>query len=324
MADAIRVAKDKGYTMGNSLRAIIVIGSTIALIAGIVFGYNPAQTYVFHHTKNMSPRYFRYSNLIESPVLEGSATSVPILLYHGVVAEQDGVNTSQASFVDQMEWLKRSGFQTISAKEYLQFRRGRFTLPARPVIITFDDGRKDSYYPTDEVLQALGFKATICVVTARMDEEPNFYLTWNELAKMRDCGRWEIEAHGHHSHDKISGNGLYLSSRLPNEDDAAFTQRLADDHDTCIRLLKEHLGIDAHFYAIPFTDYGASGSINPDPSAFLINERVVEQRFDLAFGHYGELPINTATSNGYRLSRIEALDTPGEELVKIMVATNGF
>ena len=45
----------------------------------------------------------------------------------------------------------RAGFESISLAQYTRFRRGDSRgLPARPVLITFDDGRLDSYRGADK------------------------------------------------------------------------------------------------------------------------------------------------------------------------------
>ena len=132
-----------------------------------------------------------------------SANAVPILMYHGVTNKLDDENTQIDNFIKQMEMIKSQGYQTISVAELDSFFQGKFTLPPKPIIITFDDGRKDSYYPTDEILKKLEFKATIFLATGKQAKNDKFYLNWEDLAKMKDSGRWEIEAHGRNSHDKI-------------------------------------------------------------------------------------------------------------------------
>ena len=146
------------------------------------------------------------------------AIGIPILMYHGVVNHQDSENTLLDNFVKTMERLKKEGYQSVSIDELVQFHQGKFDLPARPIIITFDDGRKDSYYPVDKVLEKLGFKATIFVATNRANRNDPFYLTWDELKKMHESGRWNIQAHGRDSHNtiQISENGemgKFMNSR---------------------------------------------------------------------------------------------------------------
>jgi hypothetical protein len=76
--------------------------------------------------------------------------AVPVLVYHGINDQADHYSVSQAAFTEQMEMLKRAGFQTISIGQYVRFLQGDVRgLPPRPVLITFDDGRLDSYRGAD-------------------------------------------------------------------------------------------------------------------------------------------------------------------------------
>jgi peptidoglycan/xylan/chitin deacetylase (PgdA/CDA1 family) len=253
--------------------------------------------------------------------------AVPILMYHGVTEKPDEANTSLKNFIDQMVWLKQNGYQTISIAEFDQFRQGKLTLPPRPIIITFDDGRKDSYYTTDDVFRQLGFKATIFVASEKAIEKEPFYLSWDELRQMRDSGRWEIEAHGRRSHEKVaisaSGVGVeygrFLTSRmwLPNlkrlETEEEFKTRVEQDYLNNIADLKNELGVTAEYLAIPLNDYGQLPLSN-NPVAAVFNQELVRKYFRMAFIEANsseniksvQLPIYNYKSNDpYRLRRLE-------------------
>src|SRR3989344_3875806 len=74
-------------------------------------------------------------------------------------------------------WLMNAGFNTIGGDELNAFMRGEKMLPARSFVITFDDGRKDSYYPVDPLLDVLGYKALVFVITKfAFADRSNYYL----------------------------------------------------------------------------------------------------------------------------------------------------
>lgn len=263
-----------------------------------------------------------------------SAEAVPILMYHGI--SDNGVlgdNTERKVFISQMEMLKQKGYNTISIREYDLFRGGEFVLPPKPVIITFDDGRKDSFYPTDEVLKKLGYKATIFVATIRANENDPFYLNWSELKEVQDTGRWEIEAHGRRSHELIPTNekgllGSYLTSRmyLPNkglESVEDYKKRVETDYINGILDLKEHLGIDAHYFAVPLNSYGVNN--NPDYyDAYKFNQELSLRFFKLAFVQAQQNDGNPLESfYNYKdsipfisLMRLEVKNISSEDLLK--------
>ena len=72
--------------------------------------------------------------------------AVPVLMYRGINATGDRWSVTQQQFATQMAMLKRANFQPISIDEYATFLHGdRSSLPVRPILITFDGGRWDSY-----------------------------------------------------------------------------------------------------------------------------------------------------------------------------------
>ena len=101
-----------------------------------------------------------------------------------------------------------------------RFPRGAAqALPPRPILITFDDGRLDSYRGADPVLEQYGFRATMFVITEPVERGNPFYLRWNELPKMRDSGRWDLQEHAGARHkivriDAAGTHGAFFANRM--------------------------------------------------------------------------------------------------------------
>ncbi len=147
------------------------------------------------------------------------AKSVPVLVYHGLVTEDDGFNLPLSEFRKHMFALKNAGYQTVSIKDFYLWKRGLKQLPDKSFLITFDDGRKDSYYPVDPILRAAGFRATMFAISVHSPHESGYYLNEKELKEMSDSGRWDIQSHGGLNHDLYSIDkkgklGSYISDRL--------------------------------------------------------------------------------------------------------------
>ncbi len=266
---------------------------------------------------------------------EQEAIAVPILMYHGVrVKGELGTNTTRENFIAHLEMLKREGYQTISVHEYDLFRKGEYLLPSKPIIITFDDGRKDSFYTVDEVLRKLGFKATIFMATIKSDENDPFFLNWEELQKAKDTGRWEIEAHGKRSHDEVpidgqGATGRYLTSLIYNpstglESAVDFEQRVRKDYEEGIKDLKTHLGIDAKYYAVPLNDYGSFENSNYD-KALDINKALTKEYFTLAFiealdknNQVFETFYNYKDTDPHKLKRLEVKNMTDDDLKRAL------
>lgn len=292
--------------MKKKLKFLFVVVAGLVLALGVKAGYPIAdQTLGGYHVP-----YYIYNpkapveSFIDTSKLP-PAQAVPILMYHGITEKPDAENTDLAHFVAQMETLKRNGYQTITLKQFDQFLDGTFTLPPKPFIITFDDGRKDSYYPTDDVFKKLGFTAVIFEVSGKANDREKFYLSWDELRRMRDSGRWEIESHGTYSHERVVVDekgtvGRFLSSRkwlngrLETEEE--FKARIINDYEQNLRDLREQLGITAQYYAIPLNDYGYNVYTNY-PESIAFNEEYIKKTYRLAFNQAND------SDNVYRFAK---------------------
>jgi hypothetical protein len=69
-----------------------------------------------------------------------------------------------ARFDAQLRYLRTAGYSSISFRDYLAYRRGDGRLPARAVLITFDDGYKSNLEIAVPILRRRGFSATFFVV----------------------------------------------------------------------------------------------------------------------------------------------------------------
>jgi biofilm PGA synthesis lipoprotein PgaB len=88
---------------------------------------------------------------------------------------------------------------TVSLEDFYLFEQGKKELPARSFVLTFDDGRIDSYVKADPILRALGYNAVMFVATSESVEKNKdqgiYYLTPLQLKEMIATGRWEIGSH---------------------------------------------------------------------------------------------------------------------------------
>ena len=150
------------------------------------------------------------------------AKAVPVLMYHHVSPSPGLVTVSPQIFAAHMEYLIAKSYTTLAADDFLDFLRGRREVPAKSVLITFDDGYLDNYVYAYPVLRRLGQRATIFAVTgwigdgpARIGDTPlcpdhnackeaifsgnrdSVMLRWAEIEKMETNGTIEIHSHTH-------------------------------------------------------------------------------------------------------------------------------
>jgi peptidoglycan/xylan/chitin deacetylase (PgdA/CDA1 family)/predicted Zn-dependent protease len=175
---------------------------------------------------------------------------VPVIVYHGLVPTERTLQTSVDEFEDQMAALAAHGYQAITLADYARMVDGELPVPARPILITFDDARSDSFRNGDPILAKYGLNATMFVPTSRIGEEDGFHVGWNTLARYARSGRWDLQAHGHEAHDPIvidaaGHKGEFLAYRawLPaerrSETDTEYVRRLDEDFGRCQRALAE-------------------------------------------------------------------------------------
>lgn len=272
---------------------------------------------------------------------EKNTNSIPILLYHGVINDskwkQDDVNISLEDFRSNMFALKKEGYNTITTEDYLAFIQGKKKLPLKSFLLTFDDGRKDSYYNADPVLRTVGFTAVMNVISGRSLGEGNkkgtFHLSRVELEKMIESGRWEMESHGKEDHDyeiirsdgtegHFLSNKLWLSEQNRLETDQEYAKRVKDDLFGSKNDLEKKLGIKVLAFAYPFGDYGQATTNFPDSKKILAS--IADLLYPVKFTQTGssEFPTNYAGQQSLLARRISI--SSGESSNELLTMLDGI
>lgn len=176
----------------------------------------------------------------ESDVL-GTTTRVPVLMYHyirvnPVASDRVGFNLSvtPANFTAQMDYLAAHGYHTITLDDLGGALFSKTSLPAKPIVITFDDGYADCYYSAYPILQSHGFKALNFIITGLVGA-PN-YLTWSQIEEMKNSGVFTFGAHSVHH---------YALAYLPNG-------RIKSEVTESKNVLQQHLGVNINWLAYPY------------------------------------------------------------------------
>jgi peptidoglycan/xylan/chitin deacetylase (PgdA/CDA1 family) len=97
---------------------------------------------------------------------------LPILVYHHVGPARSGtlpsLTVTRDRFRRHLEWLRRHRFQAVSLDEAAAWANGSGELPARSVMVTFDDGYADLAADAFPLLEAARMRAAVFVVTAQV------------------------------------------------------------------------------------------------------------------------------------------------------------
>lgn len=136
--------------------------------------------------------------------------TVPILMYHYVSPLPDDADDIRrdltiepAVFAQHMQYLADAGYATISLYDLYDAMLFGATLPAKPIILTFDDGYVDHYEMVFPVLQRHDFTGTFFVITGRADAGDPVYLNWAQIVEMA-AADMSMEAHTR-SHASLYG-----------------------------------------------------------------------------------------------------------------------
>jgi peptidoglycan/xylan/chitin deacetylase (PgdA/CDA1 family) len=178
---------------------------------------------------------------------------LPILMYHQITPAPDRVFRKYAitpsEFAEQMQWLAAERFVPIHLDD--AFGRTGRPLPAKPIVITFDDGFQDCFEYAVPVLAAHGFTATFFVVAGLAGKRSEWLpaergveyplMGWDAIRTLADAG-FECGAHTM-THPRLA----QLS-----EDEAY--RELRDSR----RALEDQIGSPVRHVAYPFGSFSAA------------------------------------------------------------------
>ncbi len=206
------------------------------------------------------------------------ATRVPILMYHALAARPQSdrrLAVDPRTFADQLGYLHRCGYKTVTTQELAQaLRTPDHQLPAKPVVLTFDDGYADFYEVALPLLARYGFTGTVFITTGWVAGErqrrgqPADMLSWRQIEEVAAAGV-EIGAHtvNHPELDQLASDRLEhelvaAKDALENRLGAA-VPGLAYPFGYSSRLVRERAAAVGYEYACAVGNRLASPSANP-------------------------------------------------------------
>lgn len=123
-----------------------------------------------------------------TPTVNKTAARVPILMYHHIAPQTARDERSKQlvvpppDFEAQLAYFQRSGYSSITLDAIAAALDHGAPLPARPLILTFDDGYDDFYTNAYPLLQRYQIKATIFIIVGRVGETG--YMSWAQLREL--------------------------------------------------------------------------------------------------------------------------------------------
>ncbi len=121
------------------------------------------------------------------PLVYGPCKNIPVLMYHHVqtkeeamLKKQTGLTVNSDVFAAQMAYLSSRGYHTLTPDQFMSGLLG--TLPAKPVLITFDDGYSDFYTYAYPELTKNNLKSTMFLPTGLVGNPD--YLNWGQISEI--------------------------------------------------------------------------------------------------------------------------------------------
>ncbi|MCL5795796.1 MAG: polysaccharide deacetylase family protein [Patescibacteria group bacterium] len=174
--------------MKKNLLLLIILLILITIGIGLFFYYKN-KTSNNKSTKNTQTTTSTVSPAASSSPIKTpekiSSYNVPILMYHYIRDFNDpndeigtNLSVSPATFDKQLKWLSDNGYQSVNPDYLLT----PYTLPLKPIILTFDDGYTDAYTNAFPILKKYGFTATFYIITSSVGK--NEYMSWTQIQEL--------------------------------------------------------------------------------------------------------------------------------------------
>ncbi|MEQ9365171.1 MAG: polysaccharide deacetylase family protein, partial [Leptospirales bacterium] len=176
-----------------------------------------------------------------------SAAGIPVLCYHQVEPGEKsygGFNVSPERFEEQLRYLKSAGYESLSQAQLIDILSGRARpgargVPARGLMLTFDDGLISHYTIVAPLLKRYGFRGTLFLYPTVLSSKKKAYMNWDQARELLESGVFEVGSHSlyHPFLPEVSPKELDRQMRSSRE------------------ILERKLNIPIRIFAYPFGVY---------------------------------------------------------------------
>lgn len=194
---------------------------------------------------------------------------VPVLLYHHIIQDTGyGDNVMSAKlFEEHMIAVKEAGYNTVSAKEMIDYVYYGKSLPENPILISFDDGYLSNYELAYPILKKHNMKAIFFAIGWAIGEneykdtgKPIIeHFSFDHINEMTESGLIEVQSHTYDMHQspELEKGGTIRESvlMLENENEEEYIALLEKDYRTFDRILFNNTGFRNYAIAYPHGEY---------------------------------------------------------------------
>lgn len=143
-------------------------------------------------------------------------SGLPVLNYHKISSgnDPDFLTVTTRQLRKHFDYLNENGYTTIFISELLEYVEQQKPLPAKPVMITLDDGYRDNFTSLYPLLKEYNIKANIFLVAGFIQSPDNKYISPNSMGEFmyvadaqvmsRDMVQFGLHTFSHQSYSKLS------------------------------------------------------------------------------------------------------------------------
>ena len=176
------------------------------------------------------------SGMLKESSSEPGGAVVPIIMYHGVKTSntQKDIITPNELETD-LCYLQNNQYSTITMTDLIDYEADEKELPAKPIVLSFDDGYYNNYAYVLPLLEKYRMKIVFSLIGIYTDDATNqpqnnlnySHVTWAQANAMIQSGLVEIQNHTYNLHTitaKRSG-----CKKNPGESQAHYEKLLTED-----------------------------------------------------------------------------------------------
>ncbi|HEY8895944.1 MAG TPA: polysaccharide deacetylase family protein, partial [Niastella sp.] len=154
---------------------------------------------------------------------------LPVLNYHKISSGNDAdfLTVTTSELRKHFEYLNKKGYTSIFISELLDNIEHNKPLPAKPVMITLDDGYRDNYTSLYPLLKEYHIKANIFLVAGFIQSADNKHLAYNPMGEFmhteealimsKDMVQFGLHTYSHQSYSKLSLDEIDADLRQTKE-----------------------------------------------------------------------------------------------------------
>ncbi|MES2547552.1 MAG: poly-beta-1,6-N-acetyl-D-glucosamine N-deacetylase PgaB [Pseudomonadota bacterium] len=225
--------------------------------------------------------------LLMSGMASADTQPFQVLCYHDVRDNVDGdldadsTAISSKNLARHFAWLQAHGYHPVSINDVINAKAGKKVLPAKPVLLTFDDGYQSFYTRVYPLLKLYNYPATFALVGSWLEVENGklvsygdeqmpreHFLSKAQIKEIADSGLVEFASHSYDLHHGVLANPQgnqtpaavtlqYDAASQSYESEAEYTKRIQSDLQANNQLIKKLTGKSPRVMVWP---YGANNN----------------------------------------------------------------